>query len=218
MVYRHADGRDPDEVLEAVLAYREAGPLAVRCQIGGYGGRVGAAAGSRRPFPGAYYDPDVLRPSARRALRPRSGRRRPRAPLLLHDIHERLASGRGGSDGEGARALSAVLPRGRVARPRTSSNGSADAAPPDYHAHRDGRAARPPARMADPYEGTTDRHHPRPLRRSAASPPPEARGLVETFGVRTAWHGPGDVSPIGTRRTCTSTWPAQLRHPGGPRV
>src|SRR5258708_36027057 len=39
MVYRHADGREPQEVLENVIRYREEGALAVRCQMGGYGGR-----------------------------------------------------------------------------------------------------------------------------------------------------------------------------------
>src|SRR6202165_2173677 len=40
MVYRHADGREPGEVLENVIRYREEGALAVRCQMGGYGGRA----------------------------------------------------------------------------------------------------------------------------------------------------------------------------------
>ena len=39
-VYRHADGRDPQEVLENVIKYQESGALAVRCQMGGYGGRI----------------------------------------------------------------------------------------------------------------------------------------------------------------------------------
>ncbi|HQZ54116.1 MAG TPA: bifunctional D-altronate/D-mannonate dehydratase, partial [Thermoflexales bacterium] len=80
MVYRHADGRDAQEVLDNVLAYREQGFLAVRCQMGGYGGRVrdinrdNATAGKGQKqatqrmkqmdqlesdFPGAYFDPDV---------------------------------------------------------------------------------------------------------------------------------------------------------------
>ncbi|MBT8196987.1 MAG: starvation-sensing protein RspA, partial [Acidimicrobiia bacterium] len=37
MVYRHADGGEPGEVLEAVQRYQEEGHLAVRCQMGGYG-------------------------------------------------------------------------------------------------------------------------------------------------------------------------------------
>ena len=80
MVYRHADGRDPQQVLENVIRYREEGALAVRCQMGGYGGRVkditklnarpsaaspqathrgGGLERADSAFPGAYYDPDV---------------------------------------------------------------------------------------------------------------------------------------------------------------
>src|SRR5690349_10108543 len=40
MVYRHANGREPQEVLEQVLKFQEQGVLAVRCQLGGYGGRL----------------------------------------------------------------------------------------------------------------------------------------------------------------------------------
>ena len=40
MVYRHADGRDHQEVLDNALKYQAEGFLAVRLQMGGYGGRV----------------------------------------------------------------------------------------------------------------------------------------------------------------------------------
>ncbi|MBC8160760.1 MAG: starvation-sensing protein RspA, partial [Roseiflexaceae bacterium] len=80
MVYRHADGREPQEVTENVIKYQEQGFLAVRCQMGGYGGRVKditaatAVPSKEAPqathrgkglerldssFPGAYYDPEV---------------------------------------------------------------------------------------------------------------------------------------------------------------
>src|SRR6266496_962361 len=80
MVYRHADGRDHQEVLDNVLKYRDEGYLAVRCQMGGYGGRVkDITAATAVPskdapqathrmktldrqgsaFPGAYYDADA---------------------------------------------------------------------------------------------------------------------------------------------------------------
>ena len=39
-VYRHADGATPDAVAENVLAFKEQGYHYVRCQMGGYGGRV----------------------------------------------------------------------------------------------------------------------------------------------------------------------------------
>jgi len=107
MVYRHADGRDPQQVLENVIRYREEGALAVRCQMGGYGGRVkditkwksdpaaapvkrGALERSASAFPGVYYDPDVYARSVEALFD------HVRAAIgfdlfLLHDIHERLA-------------------------------------------------------------------------------------------------------------------------------
>ena len=39
--------------------------------------------------------------------------------------------------------------------------------------------------------------------------------FCEFMGVRTAWHGPGDVSPVGPRRQhAPGPGRAQLRHPG----
>ena len=111
MVYRHADGRSPQEVLENVIRYKEEGHFAVRCQMGGYGGRVKdindktAAQGAAGPqatrrmsmmdrlnsnFPGAYYDPDWYARSVVdlfEHVRSNIGF----DLFLLHDIHERLA-------------------------------------------------------------------------------------------------------------------------------
>ena len=133
MVYRHADGREPAEVLDAVLAYREAGLLAVRCQMGGYGGRGRASALRRRSaakarLPRRLLRSGRLRPGDRRAVRPRARRRRARAAPASR--HPRAARpGRGGPAGEGARAAPPVLPRGRARRP-TSSTGSDGSARP----------------------------------------------------------------------------------------
>ncbi|PJF45451.1 MAG: starvation-sensing protein RspA, partial [Candidatus Thermofonsia Clade 3 bacterium] len=37
-VYRHADGRDPQEVLDNIYRLKEQGIMYIRCQLGGYGG------------------------------------------------------------------------------------------------------------------------------------------------------------------------------------
>ena len=37
-VYRHADGRDPQEVVDNVIRLQEEGYQYIRCQLGGYGG------------------------------------------------------------------------------------------------------------------------------------------------------------------------------------
>ena len=100
MIYRHADGREPAEVLDRVLAQRADGVLAVRCQMGGYGGRVRIGkdaltigvdleSGVGDAFPGAYYDP---RKYARETLKllEAARKRLPEAVELIHDVHERL--------------------------------------------------------------------------------------------------------------------------------
>ena len=111
MVYRHADGRDHQEVLDNVLKYQAEGTLAVRLQMGGYGGRVkdinkqNAMPGGNAPqathrmksmdnvqgnFPGAYYDADWYArsiPPLFEFVREKIGF----DLFLLHDIHERLA-------------------------------------------------------------------------------------------------------------------------------
>src|SRR5258706_6625047 len=110
MVYRHADGSNPKEVLDNVLKYQAEGTLAVRLQMGGYGGRVkdlnkrNSRPSKKAPqathrmksmdnlqsnFPGAYYDPDWYTrsiPPLFEFVRDKIGY----DLFLLHDIHERL--------------------------------------------------------------------------------------------------------------------------------
>lgn len=206
MVYRHADGHDPNEVLDNVLRWRDDGYVAVRCQMGGYGGR--RAVGEANPaggvqsgksaggsFPGAYYDPhryarsvvdlfDFVRNEVGDDL------------FLLHDIHERLAPI------DAIRLVKDLEPF----RPFFVE----DPFPPDqvewFRRLRDQCAT--PIAMGELH------NHPlewRPLvvdqlvdfirahvsQLGGLTPARKLAALCETFGVRTAWHGPGDVSPIG---------------------
>ncbi len=205
MVYRHADGTSPAEVLEKVIAYREDGYLAVRCQLGGYGGR--RAVGEADPaggspgmegtgtFPGAYYDPhryarsvvdlfDVVRDGVGDDL------------FLLHDVHERLAP-------IDAIRLAKDLERHRLFFLE-------DPFPPDQI----GWFRRLREQSATPIAMGELHNHPlewRPLvvehlvdfirihlsQVGGLTPARKIAALCEAFGVRTAWHGPGDVSPVG---------------------
>ncbi|MCL6443984.1 MAG: starvation-sensing protein RspA, partial [Alicyclobacillus sp.] len=88
-VYRHADGRDVQEVEENVRKFMAEGLRYVRCQLNGYGGKFDVASppGS---LPGAYYDPDRYArsvPALLEHLRSRIGFE----VELLHDVHERLS-------------------------------------------------------------------------------------------------------------------------------
>jgi mannonate dehydratase len=216
MVYRHADGRDPQEVLENVIRYKEEGALAVRCQMGGYGGRVkditkwNARPGPAAPqathrgggleradtaFPGAYYDPDVYARSVEKLfehVRPAVGD----DLFLLHDIHERLAP------------IDAIRMAKNLEQYRLFF--LEDPLAPDqiewFRRLRDQSAT--PIAMGELHNNPLEwrpliaeqlidfiRAHISQL--GGFTPARKLAALCESFGVRTAWHGPGDVSPVG---------------------
>jgi mannonate dehydratase len=216
MVYRHADGRDRNEVLDNVLKYREQGYLAVRCQMGGYGGRVqdlrnrpkGKSKKSTQAthlmkrmdqlesrFPGAYYDPDAYA----RSIPPLFEYVRAKVGydlFLLHDIHERLAPI------DAIRMAKALEPYRLFFLE--------DPLAPDqiewFRRLREQSAT--PIAMGELHNNPLEwrpliaeqlidfiRAHISQL--GGLTPARKLAALCEAFGVRTAWHGPGDVSPVG---------------------
>jgi mannonate dehydratase len=89
-VYRHADGKDEQEVEENVRAFLEQGYRYIRCQMGGYGGRHAQLQSPENALAVAYFDPDVYARSIPRMfehLRNKVGFE----PEFLHNVHERLA-------------------------------------------------------------------------------------------------------------------------------
>lgn len=205
MVYRHADGASPQEVLETVLRYREEGHLAVRCQMGGYGGQRGSRGATksgddvtsrlREDFPGAYYDPDRYARSVVTLfdhVRGAVGE----DLFLLHDIHERLAPI------DAIRLAKALEPHRLFFLE--------DPFPPDQI----GWFQRLREQCATPIAMGELHNHPLEWRSlvtenlidfirahisqlGGLTPARKLAALCEAFGVRTAWHGPGDVSPVG---------------------
>jgi mannonate dehydratase len=216
LVYRHADGRNPQEVLDNVLTYREQGYRVVRCQLGGYGGRVqdiraATALPSRdapqathrgqaldrldSAFPGAYYDPDVYArsiPALFEYIRAAIGF----DVLLLHDVHERLPP-------------SDAVRLAKQLEPYRLFFLEDPLAPDQVEWFRRLRA-----QSATPIAMGELHTHPLEWRPLVAeqlidfirahisaigglTPARKLAALCEAFGVRTAWHGPGDVSPIG---------------------
>lgn len=206
--YAHAEGRDPEEVVDAVLRLQEAGFEHIRCQMGGYGGaggrRARPGAGDRAPstgdapvgpLPGLYYD---RRAYARDVvglfdvLRSRFGL----DVELLHDVHERLAP------------IDAV----RLAKELEPFRlfFLEDPLPPEdqeWLAQLRGQTVTPIA-MGELFT------HPLEWRVLLAArlidfirvhisdiggitPARKLAAVAETFGVRTAFHGPSDVSPVG---------------------
>ena len=195
MIYRHADGRTPDEVLDNVQKFQAQGLLAVRCQMGGYGGRFNDSAELTHNFPGAYYDPDRYARSVVDLFD------HVRAEIgydlhLLHDIHERLApidAIRLAKDLEPHRLFFLEDPLApdqvewfRRLRQQTTT----PIAMGELHTH-------PLEWRPLVSEQLIDfiRAHVSVI--GGLTPARKLAALCESFGVRTAWHGPGDVSPIG---------------------
>lgn len=92
-VYRHADGRDLEELCENIRRFQEMGITAIRCQCGGYGGEAYGQTPSTAPVgakPGVYLDGrKYIRDTVKlfEGIRSRLGEE----IQLIHDVHERIA-------------------------------------------------------------------------------------------------------------------------------
>jgi len=194
-VYRHADGRNATEVIEHAQALADEGYHYIRCQLGGYGGKSRAMPSPEGAQPGAYFDPAAYArsiPPLFAALRNHFGREME----LLHDIHERLTP------------IEAI----RLARALEEYQlfFLEDPLPPEQGAwlERLRQQCAIPIAMGELF------NHPQewvPLisarlidfirvhisQIGGLTPARKLATFCETFGVRTAWHGPGDTSPVG---------------------
>jgi mannonate dehydratase len=193
-VYRHADGSEPAEVAERVRAFQAEGLRYVRAQMGGYGGRM-KPGGVTAALAGAYYDPDtyarsvvVLFDHLRSVLGD--------DVELLHDVHERLAP------------ITAVRLAKELERFRLFF--LEDLLPPEqvewFRLVR--QQCTTPLAMGELFVNCREWQ---PLVESrlidfvrchisaigGITPARKLATLCEAFGLRTAWHGPGDVSPVG---------------------
>ncbi|MGI6353220.1 MAG: enolase C-terminal domain-like protein [Armatimonadota bacterium] len=194
-VYRHADGATLEQVEERVRQFMAQGYQYIRAQWGGYGGRQALPAAPDGTMPGAYYDPDGYARSVVTLfdhLREALGF----GVNLLHDVHERLAPIE-------AVRLAKLLEPHRLFFLE-------DLLPPEqvdwFRLVR--QQCTTPMAMGELFVNTQEW---RPLVEerlidfirchiSAIGGLTAARKIqvmCELMGVRTAWHGPGDVSPIG---------------------
>lgn len=195
-VYVHADGRDYEEVAESVGRFMEKGFRYVRCQLGMYRGVSGEKAG--RPVdtaPGQLFDPrEKLRlvPKLFDHLRNKLGEE----VELIYDVHERMAP------------IDSV----RLAKALEEYNLfflEDIFAPEDieWFRHVRGQCATPLA-MGELFANQAEllplvsnrlidfiRMHVSDF--GGITPCLKAAHLCEFYGIRTAWHGPNDITPIG---------------------
>ena len=194
-VYRHADGRTEKEVEENVRAYMDEGIQYIRCQMGGYGGD---AENFNKPInspEGAYYDPEKYFNSVLSLfdhIREALGY----DIEILHDVHERLVPIK-------AVQLAKELEQYRLFFLE-------DPLPPEniewFKSIR--QQTTTAIAMGELFNNPNEW---KPLIKDrlidfirvhisqigGITPALKLISLCDNFGVRTAWHGPGDVSPVG---------------------
>ncbi len=194
-VYRHADGRTYDEVVENVQKFMEQGVRHIRVQFGGYGGKASGLNTPPNSPEGVYYCPDQYMENTVKIIdyvRSKLGY----GIELLHDSHERMSP------------INAV----RLAKDLEKYHlfFLEDILSPEqeewFRMVRQ-QCATPIAigeLFNNPREWDTlisqrlidfIRVHISDI--GGITPARKLAIFAEQFGVRTAWHGPGDVSPVG---------------------
>lgn len=194
-VYVHADGRDPQEVAANVQRFVEQGFRYVRVQMGGYGGRTAPLHVPKNAPEGVYFDPrDYGRAMLKMIATVRS--QVGEQVELLHDVHERLPP------------IDAVQFAKAVEPYRLFFLEDA-LAPEDtgwFKMMRQQCAT--PLAMGELFNNP---HEWRSLisgqlidfvrmhisQMGGITPARKAAAFAEIYGIRTAWHGPGDTSPVG---------------------
>jgi mannonate dehydratase len=194
-VYVHADGSSPQEVEENVRKYMAQGYRYIRVQMGGYGGQGAMMVKPEGAPEGAYFDPrDYCRKMLGMIEHVRSAVGE--EVELLHDIHERL------------RPIEAVQFAKDVERFKLFFLEDA-LAPEDieWFRHIRQQCATPQA-MGELFNNPREwqpliaeklidfiRMHVSQM--GGLTPARHVAAFANMFGIRTAWHGPGDTSPVG---------------------
>lgn len=193
-VYRHADGKEPSEVEDNVRAFMEQGVRCVRCQMGGYGGKHASMPKPENAPPGNYFDAERYTrdvPKLFAHLREKLGYE----INFCHDVHERLA-------------VPAALTLAKELEPYKLLF-LEDLLPPENYDDlaRIRNQCSTPLAVGELYTSPNDyvpvvtnrlvdyiRCHLSAI--GGLTPAWKLATLSEFFNIRTAWHGPGDCSPI----------------------
>ena len=199
--YIHADGPETADVVAAAKKYIDQGFRNVRVQVGvpgmaGYGSARGNATTNYKPL----HDKPFLEPAVymRRALKMLETCRQELGPdvNLLHDVHERLSPNQAVQFCKEAEKFRMFF----LEDPLSPEDN-------DYFRQIRAQCATPIA-MGELFNNP---HEWQPLieqrlieyirvhvsQVGGFSPARKIAILAEQYGVKTAWHGPGDVSPVG---------------------
>jgi mannonate dehydratase len=197
-IYRHVDGKDLNEICENIAKYKEQGVTRIRCQSGGYGGGTYGKAPSNAPIgapDGIYLDTKkYIKDTIKlfEELRKRIGF----DIEICHDVHERI------KPIEAIQLAKSLEPYDLffLEDPIPLEQG-------EWFRQLREQTTIPLAQgelFNNPYEWKfliTERLidfvrvHISQI--GGITPARKLQIFAEQFGVRTAWHGPGDMSPIG---------------------
>lgn len=194
-VYRHAGGGDPVAVEDDVRRFMAQGYRYIRVQMGGYGGNAPLPASPDGAVPGEYFDAHGYAlgvPRMFEHLRDKLGFELD----LLHDVHSRLVPI------EAVRLAKALEPYRLFFLE--------DVLPPEHVEWFEMIRAQcaTPLAMGELFVNPNEwksliakrlidfiRVHISAI--GGLTPARKLATVCEAFGIRTAWHGPGDVSPVG---------------------
>jgi len=194
-VYGHADGRDSQEVIDNVHQLMAAGYRYIRIQMGGYGGNTERLVKPPGAPDGAYFDPkDYMRQTLHMMEQVRTAVAE--EIELLHDVHERL------------RPIEAVQFAKEV-EPFKLYFLEDPLAPEDIEWFRQLRQqSATPIAMGELFNNPREwqplisgrlidfiRMHISQM--GGITPAHKVASFASMYGIRTAWHGPGDTSPVG---------------------
>jgi mannonate dehydratase len=194
-VYSHADGGTNEEIEDSVRALMAQGYRYLRLQASGYGGRTSQIPKPEGAIEGAYFDP---RGYVRRTLNAFEHIRNTVGEdiEIMHDIHERLRPIEAVGFAKDMEQFKLFFLEDPLA-------------PEDNAWFRHIRqTCTTPIAMGELYNNPGEwlpliqdrmidflRMHISQM--GGITPARNVAAMAQMYGIRTAWHGPGDVSPIG---------------------
>ena len=196
-VYRHADGRDLEELCENIRRFQEMGITHIRCQCGGYGGESYGLVPGTAPAgaqPGVYLDEQEYLHSTIglfAGIREKLGYK----IQLVHDVHERVSPMTAVRLAKGLEPYELFFLEDPVSIEQTNwlrrlrEQTDIPIAIGELFNH-------PCEWKTLIAENLIDYIRVHISQIGGITPARKLQIFAEQFGVKTAWHGPGDMSPL----------------------